>query len=69
MDKYKFSFEYEHKIGETVYHKSSGDKGTVNDVIYSCYTNRTKYSVSFGRTPDDEVVCTEFELSKEKVVI
>jgi hypothetical protein len=65
---YTLKFEYSHKIGDKVHHNTKdGDEGVVTDICYSTYSNRVKYCVVFGRLSDDEVLCTEFELSKSKV--
>lgn len=66
---FKYSFKYEYKIGDIVYHKISGDKGVVLDIICHAYTGLVEYVVCFGRSGDDSVGCVKEELTRDKVVL
>ena len=66
---YKLTFEYEYKIGDEVYHKVSGDKGIVLDIIYNAHTCLVEYNVCFGRFDSDSSMCIGLELSKDKVIL
>lgn len=66
---YKLNFEYEHKIGDIVYHRASGAKGIVLDIIFRAHTNLLEYCVTFGHYDNESVDCVGVELSKDKVII
>ena len=59
----------QYKIGDEVYHTTSGDKGIIVDITYSVRLDEFRYLVSFGFPPDCEVSCLDLEISKEKSVI
>lgn len=61
-------FNYEYKIGEEVFN-ATGDKekGIVIDINFSVRTG-LKYSVSYGRMPDDEVWVYPEEIVKERAL-
>lgn len=66
---YKLNFEYEHKIGDTVYHKSSRAMGIVVDIVFNAHTRLVEYVVAFGHFGNESSNCVAVELSKDKVII
>ena len=61
-------FNHEYEIGEYVYHNTpESSKGIVTNVLFNMRENCTKYEVAFGRLREDNVLCYEEELTRDKV--
>jgi len=62
------TFNNKFNRGDNVFYITpDSDKGVVLDIEYSVKENDFFYIVSFGRKHDDQIRCSEIELSLSKV--
>jgi uncharacterized protein (UPF0303 family) len=62
-----YQFEPKYKIGQNIWHITpESDKGIIVDISYKARTKEIMYNVIFGRGPDDDLWCHEFELIDSK---
>lgn len=70
MDYKKTAFLHKYEIGQSIYHVTpESDKGIIKDISYSILNNKVLYNVVFGRRAEDDVWCTEEELSVDRNII